>query len=83
MLAFRDAQSFRFSHYFVSYLSEATAVMAGVGALRGGGHGNGGGGGGGTELTVCSSVQVEAPRSLVEVVMHWNIPMHTWLKNCE
>ena len=26
---------------------------------------------------------IELPRSLVEVVVHWNIPMHLFLKNCE
>ena len=29
---------------------------------------------------VCSASKVELPRSLVEVVVAWNIPMHTWLK---
>ena len=80
-MAFRDAASFRFSHYFVSYLSEGTALLSGVwsiGCIRGNGASTAGG-----ELTVCSSVQVEAPRSLVEVVMHWNIPIHTWLKQCK
>ena len=26
---------------------------------------------------------IELPRSLVEVVVHWNIPMHVFLKNCK
>ena len=26
---------------------------------------------------------MELPRSLVEVVVHWNIPMHVFLKNCK
>ena len=30
--------------------------------------------------TICSAGQVEVPRSLVEVVIAWNIPMHNWLK---
>lgn len=34
LLAYRDAQSFRFSHYFISYLSELTLTMSGLGALK-------------------------------------------------
>lgn len=30
MLGFRDSQSFRFSHYFVSFFSQALVVAAGV-----------------------------------------------------
>lgn len=26
---------------------------------------------------------IELPRSLVQVVVFWNIPMHMWLKNCK
>ena len=32
--AYRDAQSFRFSHYFISYASELTATLAGLGATK-------------------------------------------------
>ena len=31
-VAYRDAQSFRFSHYFVCFFSEVTATLSGVGA---------------------------------------------------
>lgn len=65
-LAYRDALSFRTSHYFVSYLSEATAITAGI-----------------ETMTVTRPFQIELPRSLVEVVINWNIPMHTWLKTCK
>uniref|UniRef100_A0A1I8IE06 7TM_GPCR_Srx domain-containing protein n=1 Tax=Macrostomum lignano TaxID=282301 RepID=A0A1I8IE06_9PLAT len=34
LIAFRDAQSFRFSHYFTCYTSEATAIASGIGASR-------------------------------------------------
>lgn len=74
--AYRDAMSFRASHYFVSYLSEASAVTAGFGfkppdatAARSR-----------WELTVTEPHNIEVPRSLVEVVVSWNIPMHKWLK---
>jgi hypothetical protein len=32
-MAYRDALSFRTSHYFVSFISEATAIAAGLGAI--------------------------------------------------
>lgn len=30
--AYRDAMSFRFSHYFISYMSEVTGILSGLGA---------------------------------------------------
>jgi len=72
-LAYRDAMSFRASHYFVSFMSEASAIAAGFG-----GHVVG------TQLlwhyTVTQPHNIEVPRSLVEVVVSWNLPMHRWLK---
>lgn len=73
-IAYRDAQSFRFSHYFISFLSETTVILCGLGAtfvsdeVR-------------WDLHVSKPLQIELPRSLVEVVTNWNIPMHNWLKN--
>ncbi|XP_072026412.1 protein-serine O-palmitoleoyltransferase porcupine-like [Amphiura filiformis] len=75
--AYRDAMSFRFSHYFISYLSETTGILAGLGAT------------GNVEegdkvkwsFAVAKPLNVELPRSLVEVVTNWNLPMHSWLKN--
>ena len=32
---------------------------------------------------MCRPQHIELPRSLVEVVVHWNIPMHVFLKNCK
>lgn len=32
-LAYREAQQFRFSHYFISYISEATCLLMGIGTL--------------------------------------------------
>ncbi|KAK3859229.1 hypothetical protein Pcinc_034634 [Petrolisthes cinctipes] len=61
--AYRDALSFRSSHYFVSYMSEMSALLAGLDVER-----------------VAKPVYVEMPRSLVEVVIYWNMPMHYWLK---
>jgi len=72
-LAYRDAMSFRASHYFVSFMSEASAIAAGFGAHAVGGqllwH-----------FTVTQPHNIEVPRSLVEVVVSWNLPMHRWLK---
>ncbi|XP_031561712.1 protein-serine O-palmitoleoyltransferase porcupine-like [Actinia tenebrosa] len=77
LVAYQTAMSFRFSHYFVSYMSECTSVVSGVG----------------TEVTqdekkvtkwqfdVARPQHVELPRSLVEVVIHWNVPNHVFLKN--
>lgn len=62
-LAFRDAFSFRSSHYFVSYLSETSAYLSGLDVGE-----------------VSRPSQIEVPRSLVEVVVYWNVPMHYWLK---
>ncbi|XP_022296962.2 protein-serine O-palmitoleoyltransferase porcupine-like isoform X1 [Crassostrea virginica] len=70
VLAYRDAQSFRFSHYFVCFVSETTTALAGIspGDIDYG-------------VTVTKPLYVELPRSLVEVVTNWNLPMHNWLKN--
>ncbi|XP_045591999.2 LOW QUALITY PROTEIN: protein-serine O-palmitoleoyltransferase porcupine [Procambarus clarkii] len=62
-LAYREALSFRLSHYFVSYLSEASALLAGLNMGK-----------------VARPYFIEIPRSLVEVVIYWNVPMHHWLK---
>ncbi|RCN48027.1 MBOAT family protein [Ancylostoma caninum] len=55
------AQSFRTSHYFVSFLSQGLLALSGL------------------RLAVSSPLSVEFPRSLVEVVIAWNIPMHRYL----
>ncbi|KAL1436488.1 hypothetical protein MTO96_049590 [Rhipicephalus appendiculatus] len=69
LVAYRDALSFRFSHYFVTFLSEASAVASGVSNE------------GSWALQLCSPLEVEFPRSLVQVVVHWNRAMHNWLKH--
>ncbi|CAN8002260.1 unnamed protein product, partial [Ixodes hexagonus] len=66
--AYRDAMSFRFSHYFVSFLSETSAVASGITHA------------GSLDLSITSPKDVEVPRSLVEVVIHWNRFMHIWLR---
>ncbi len=57
----------------MSFLSELTALSAGIDtstAQR-------------WTVTITRPWHVELPRSLVEVVIHWNVPMHTWLKTCK
>ncbi|PAA75700.1 hypothetical protein BOX15_Mlig028456g1 [Macrostomum lignano] len=77
LIAFRDAQSFRFSHYFTCYTSEATAIASGIGASR---YREAGNSETKWDLRVCKPLNVELPRSLVDVVTNWNLPMHRWLK---
>nr|XP_014350158.1 PREDICTED: protein-serine O-palmitoleoyltransferase porcupine [Latimeria chalumnae] len=70
--AYENAVSFHFSNYFVGYLSETTATLAGTGFtlekdnLK-------------WDLRVSKPLNVEVPRSMVEVVTSWNLPMSCWL----
>ncbi|KAJ8259413.1 hypothetical protein GJAV_G00168990 [Gymnothorax javanicus] len=70
--AYENALSFHFSNYFVGYLSETTATLAGAGFtdekdnLK-------------WDLAVSRPLNVELPRSMVEVVTSWNLPMSRWL----
>ena len=77
--AYRDAMSFRASHYFVSFISEASAVACGFGCQRSLAPHLGV-----TkwDVPVAEPHNIEVPRSLVEVVISWNKPMHQWLKQC-
>ncbi|OQR75131.1 protein-cysteine N-palmitoyltransferase porcupine-like [Tropilaelaps mercedesae] len=75
-VAFREAMGFRMSHYFVCFHGESSAVAAGVrrqSARK-------------DELNewnleIVRPARIELPRSLVEVVVYWNRPMHLFLKN--
>lgn len=71
LTAYRDAQSFRMSHYFVSSMSIVSMISAGFG-LTNDCH---------SEINVMKPFFIELPRSLVQVVIYWNMPMHQWLKN--
>ncbi len=70
--AYKKAVSFRASHYFISYMSEATAVTAGIQSKEGDWN-----------LEVAQPVNVEVPRSLKEVAKSWDRPKHDFLKYCE
>ncbi|XP_025069481.1 protein-serine O-palmitoleoyltransferase porcupine isoform X4 [Alligator sinensis] len=70
--AYESAVSFHFSNYFVAFLSEATATLAGTGFSEHKDHLA-------WDLTVSRPLEVELPRSMVEVVINWNQPMSRWL----
>ena len=72
--AYRDAMSFRASHYFVSFISTASAVASGFGSTANSPR---------WDVKVAEPHNIEVPRSLVEVVVSWNVPMHIWLKKCK
>ncbi|KAM7532909.1 hypothetical protein Aperf_G00000127216 [Anoplocephala perfoliata] len=73
--AYAQSQSFRFSHYFVSFFSQSMYQAIGFAAIT---HSKS------RQFCVTALVtnpiSVELPRSLVDVVVHWNFPMHFWLK---
>ncbi|VBB25789.1 unnamed protein product [Acanthocheilonema viteae] len=60
--AYFVAQSFRFSHYFVSWFSAGTSLLSGI-----------------DSGIIADWIHIELPRSLVDVVVSWNIPMHRFL----
>lgn len=65
LIAYRDALSFRASHYFVSYIGSALLVLGGFPL---------------STSMIVKPLYIEFPHSLVQVVIYWNIPMHYWLK---
>nr|CDS33728.1 protein cysteine N palmitoyltransferase [Hymenolepis microstoma] len=73
--AYAQSQSFRFSHYFVSFFSQAMHQAIGFAAVTNprSQHFC-------VTALVTNPISVELPRSLVDVVVHWNFPMHIWLK---
>lgn len=54
----------------MSYLSEVTSVLSGYSTTTFNVD----------ELSVSRPDYIEFPRSLINVVVYWNIPMHNWLK---
>lgn len=60
------AQSFRFGHFFICYLSLGAAILGGFP----------------TNLKVTEWTKVEWPRSMSDVVNMWNLPMHHFLHKC-
>ncbi|KAM3872608.1 protein-serine O-palmitoleoyltransferase porcupine-like isoform 3-T3 [Diretmus argenteus] len=72
LLAYENAVSFHFSNYFVGYLSETTTTLAGAGFTEEKDNLK-------WDMTVAKPLNVELPRSMVEVVTSWNQPMSRFL----
>uniref|UniRef100_A0A8D8AAM3 Protein-serine O-palmitoleoyltransferase porcupine n=1 Tax=Culex pipiens TaxID=7175 RepID=A0A8D8AAM3_CULPI len=79
--AYGSAFSFRTSHYFISFLSQATMVSYGFTGIKNTAPKSP------TDryvsyfgYVVVRPLSIEIPRSLVDVVVVWNIPMHIFLK---
>ncbi|XP_018782596.1 PREDICTED: protein-serine O-palmitoleoyltransferase porcupine isoform X3 [Bactrocera latifrons] len=71
---FRDAFAVRCSHYFVSFLSQASITAGGLCFDKGDKPNKWFG------YMVTQPIHIEFPRSLSSVVRAWNIPMHKFLK---
>lgn len=74
IVTYRDALIFRCSHYFISFMSSATLLVSGIDSrmtsdLLG--------------YQVTRPFDIELPRSLIPVVISWNIPIHMWVKTCK
>ncbi|KAF0035671.1 hypothetical protein F2P81_010983 [Scophthalmus maximus] len=72
LLAYENTTSFHFSNFFVGYFSETTATLAGAGFTEEKENLK-------WDLTVSRPLSVEFPRSMVEVVTSWNLPMSRFL----
>lgn len=70
--AYENTSSFHFSNYFVGFLSEVTTVLSGAGFTEEKDHVH-------WDLSVSHPLNVEMPRSMVDVVTSWNLPMSRWL----
>ncbi|XP_057318085.1 protein-serine O-palmitoleoyltransferase porcupine [Microplitis mediator] len=77
--AYGDALSFRSSHYFICYVASTVLSLGGVTSLIH--HQNTTPMDSISPATITRPIDIELPRSLVQVVISWNIPMHTWLKS--
>lgn len=74
--AYKGALSFRCSHYFICFFSHYTALLAGLTSARNQKHDQILG------YSITKPWAIELPRSLVDVVVNWNLSMHYWLKTC-
>ncbi|XP_039630103.1 protein-serine O-palmitoleoyltransferase porcupine-like isoform X2 [Polypterus senegalus] len=72
--AYENTVSFHYSNYFVGYLSETTATLSGAGFTEEKENLK-------WDITVSRPLNVELPRSMVDVVTSWNLPMSHWLKS--
>ncbi|XP_065559932.1 protein-serine O-palmitoleoyltransferase porcupine-like isoform X2 [Artemia franciscana] len=84
-VAYRDALSFRSSHYFVSKMAEASSLTCNIlqSKVKGAKKDDKkyeNDSVSAEPIVITRPWSIELPRSLVEVVVHWNIPMHHWLR---
>lgn len=73
-VTYRDALIFRCSHYFISFMSSAILLASGIDCKMTSdwmGH------------QVTKPIDIELPRSLIPVVISWNIPIHLFVKTCK
>jgi porcupine-like protein len=75
MVAYTAAASFRFSHYFISFLSQSSTIASGIGYDRNPDSRVS------WSYSVVHPLAVEIPRSIPLVATSWNLPMHQFLKN--
>lgn len=75
LTSYKEAFSFRTSHYFISYLSETAMLAAGFKSLLIWNDGK-------WNFTVSNPFVIEFPTALSIVVTNWNQPMHHFLKKC-
>ncbi|CAH2007875.1 unnamed protein product [Acanthoscelides obtectus] len=77
LVSYREALSFRNSHYFISFLSEASMLAAGFknSKIWKNDHE--------WRYIVTDPIKIEFPTALAIVVTYWNKPMHDFLKKCK
>ncbi|VEN59917.1 unnamed protein product [Callosobruchus maculatus] len=74
LLSYREALSFRTSHYFISFISEASVLAAGFKHATIWNKENE------WSYSVTDPIKIEFPTALSIVVTYWNKPMHDFLK---
>jgi porcupine-like protein len=72
LAAYTAAASFRYSHYFISFLSQSSTIASGIGYDSNQDS---------WSFSVVHPVAVEIPCSMSMVATNWNLPMHKFLKN--
>nr|CAI5837985.1 unnamed protein product [Callosobruchus analis] len=75
LVAYKEALSFRTSHYFISFISEASVLAAGFKHPTIWTKENE------WSYSVTEPLKIEFPTALSIVVTYWNKPMHDFLKN--
>uniref|UniRef100_H2XX93 Protein-serine O-palmitoleoyltransferase porcupine n=1 Tax=Ciona intestinalis TaxID=7719 RepID=H2XX93_CIOIN len=73
LLAYKSAVSFHFSHYYVCYIATLTSQLAGTGIAKVSSKKF-------KDFVITRPLDIEIPRSMLDVVVAWNIPMSKWLK---